>query len=64
MQWWEYILFSTSAVLVESAISQIKSSTGLNTDIAFKNIYNQSIKDTIPNVFINLEQLSFYAGSF
>ncbi|MBK7108696.1 MAG: hypothetical protein IPH61_05995 [Bacteroidetes bacterium] len=57
-------LFSTSAVLVESAISQIKSSTGLNTDIAFKNIYNQSIKDTIPNVFINLEQLSFYAGSF
>ncbi|HET8962320.1 MAG TPA: DUF3352 domain-containing protein [Chitinophagales bacterium] len=57
-------LFSTSAVLVESAISQIKAATGLNTDIAFKNIYNQNLKDTVPKVFINLEQFGFYASSF
>ncbi len=58
------LLFSMSEVLIESAISQVKASTGLNTFPLFKKLYDKGLKDTVPNVFFNMEQLGYYTGGF
>lgn len=55
-------IFSTSDVLVESAILQLKESTGVGSDAAFMEVYALSTKNNVADVFIHMNQFALYAG--